>query len=69
MPRPSRSLKTPSVVRVKRQMAKAHLSVERPSQRSTRTGEAVAEPRPSIAEIIDEYHDKSAKTIRSKKGR
>lgn len=28
--------------------------------------DAAVETRPSVAEIIDEYHDKTAKTIRSK---
>jgi hypothetical protein len=60
MSRPAGPPKMPSVARAKRRMAKAHLSTARPPQPKTPT-------RPSIAEIIDNYHDTKAKTIRGKR--
>ena len=50
-------------------MAKAHLRSKDPLHHMTFTGEADGYTRPSIARIIDEHHDKMAKTIQSKRSR
>ena len=62
----SRPLKKPSFAPAKRRMVKARLHSEDPLRRAKFGGHAVAVIRPSVAEIIDEHHDKSAKTIRGK---
>ncbi len=62
----SRPLKKPSVAPAKRRMAKARLRLDELLQRARFGRPAGAESRPSAAEIIDEHHDKSAKTFRGK---
>jgi hypothetical protein len=63
----SRPLKKPSFSLAKRSMAKAHLRCGEPERSPKRARDGAEEgARPSIADIIEEHRDRTAKIIRGK---
>ena len=62
----SRLLKKPSFAPTQCRMAKARLRSQKLLEHTTFARDAAGEARPTVAEIIDSYHDSEAKTIRSK---
>lgn len=65
----SRPLKKPSFSPAQRRMVKARLRSREPLRSVKRAREAAVGARPSVAEIIDEHRDKTAKIIRGKTSR